>query len=178
MLEGYVDQVTPQCVSGWAADDAEPDCTVEVLVMVNGAKVARVACDRFREDLKRTERFGEGRHGFCFSLEDAIPDGATADVGVHFTETGLPVGNATFRLNGNEAQRQFVGSMHTSVPATIPGPHTPRETLGVLSLYQPDVGLLPLLDRLDLQGRSPASMWYAVFGEPVPADLFEPAWED
>ena len=152
--------------------------TVDVLIFVNGANVARVACDRFREDLKKTERFGEGLHGFWYPLEDAVPDGVTADVGVHFAETGLAVGNATFRLNGDEAQRCLAAPMHASVPAVVPGPRNPREMLGVLSLYQPDVGLLPLLDRLDLDGRSPASVWYSVFGEAMPGDRFEPEWDD
>ena len=178
MLEGYVDQVTPECVSGWAADDEDPDRTVDVLIFVNGANVARVACDRFREDLKETERFGEGLHGFWYPLDDAVPVGATADVGVHFADSGLAVGNATFRLNGDEAQRCLAAPMHASVPAVVPGPRNPRETLGVLSLFQPDVGLLPLLDRLDLQGRSPASVWYSVFGEAMPGDRFEPEWDD
>lgn len=178
MLEGYVDQVTPQGVSGWAADDEVPDRIIEVLIFVNGTKVARVTCDRLREDLRRTERFGEGRHGFRYSLEDAIPDDAAVDVGVHFADTGLAVGNATFRLNGDETQRCFTAPMHASVPTAIPGPRAPRETLGVLSLYEPEVGLLALLDRLDLKGRSPASVWYSAFGSAMPADQFEAEWAD
>lgn len=178
MLEGHVDEVTPRSVSGWAADDAAPDRTVEVLVLVNGAKIARVACDQFREDLEKTGRLGDGRHGFSYPLDEVISEGAQAVVRVHFAETGLPVGGAGFRLNGAGVVREPVAPVHAAVPSTIPGPRTPREALGLVSLYRPETGLLPLLSRVDLEGRSPASVWYAVFGEAIPADRFEAGWED
>ncbi len=176
MLEGHVDEVTPRGVSGWAADDAEPHRTVEVLVLVNGVRVARVACNQFREDLERTGRLGDGRHGFSWPSDEVIAEGAV--IGVHFAESGLAVGDAGFRVQGDGVVREAVAEVDAAVPGRIPGPRTPRELLGLISLYRPDTGLLPLLGRVDLEGRSPASVWYAVFGEAMPAERFEAGWED
>jgi len=49
---GYVDQITREGISGWAADLRSPDAAIDVIILVNGDKIARVSCDMPRDDLK------------------------------------------------------------------------------------------------------------------------------
>jgi hypothetical protein len=73
-LIGCVDKLWDTCVSGWAADDADPDKAVQVDVIVNSALVATVPCAAFREDL-RAAGIGDGRKGFRFDPNSYLKPG-------------------------------------------------------------------------------------------------------
>jgi hypothetical protein len=64
-LIGCVDKLWDTCISGWAADEADPGKPVPVDVIVNSVLVATVPCAAFREDL-RAAGIGDGCKGFRF----------------------------------------------------------------------------------------------------------------
>ncbi|KNY21199.1 glycosyl transferase [Methylobacterium sp. ARG-1] len=70
-LRGHVDRLSRRQVIGWARDEAAPDSTVALVVVVDGRAVGRCLADRPRDDLVAAGE-GHGRHGFDF----AFPDGA------------------------------------------------------------------------------------------------------
>ena len=50
MDRGHVDRITRQFITGWAADELNPDRRVMVSVFVNGHKIAQFACDQPRSE--------------------------------------------------------------------------------------------------------------------------------
>jgi len=64
MIQGHVDRITRQVITGWAADTAAPDEQIDITIFVNGRKMAQLACDQPRPDLRHMGMYGEGRHGF------------------------------------------------------------------------------------------------------------------
>lgn len=70
-LRGSVDRATPWLIEGWAFDQAHPDTAVMVVVLDEGAEIARVVADRYREDLAAAG-IGDGRHGFRLKLPNGL----------------------------------------------------------------------------------------------------------
>lgn len=62
-LEGCIDIVDRQRITGWARDRLNPSRTVWLTLLIDGAPVTRIAANNFRRDL-RDAGFGSGRHGF------------------------------------------------------------------------------------------------------------------
>jgi hypothetical protein len=97
-LAGYVGMIESGVVAGWAADTAVPDGVVDILIYVDGKRVARVACDIFREDLLRSGRFGQGRHGFRYEFSPPLPAALQLRVCVRFAATGAVLRDASKTL--------------------------------------------------------------------------------
>jgi hypothetical protein len=76
-LRGYIDQITPLAVSGWAQNPDAPDAPVCLDVFAGRRRVARVLANMFRQDV-RDAGFGAGYHGF----ECTIPDDAAGEITV------------------------------------------------------------------------------------------------
>lgn len=68
---GFVDIVTHERASGWARDDAAPDCRVALEIFDNGTPIGRVLADVHRADLAAIG-VGDGCHGFEFLLPGAL----------------------------------------------------------------------------------------------------------
>ncbi len=62
-LDGSLDVVARDSVSGWALNEADPHLPVGLVVSADGRIVARVLANRFREDLRKA-KIGDGNHGF------------------------------------------------------------------------------------------------------------------
>lgn len=84
MQMGYVDIAQRDRIVGWAADPDAPDEALELVVLVNGHEAGRAKADRFRPDLKRLGKFGEGRHGFEFKFEPPLDPAKEFRVVVRF----------------------------------------------------------------------------------------------
>jgi O-antigen biosynthesis protein len=69
MFVGNVDVAQRDRIAGWAADTEAPNDIVEVVVVVDGGELCRVRADTLRLDLRDLGHYGEGRHGFDFSLD-------------------------------------------------------------------------------------------------------------
>jgi SAM-dependent methyltransferase len=89
--QGYVDVLTAQQISGWAADRARPNEPVFLDVSVNDEFVARLRARVFRSDLVE-HGIGDGRKGFWFNPFCYLRVGANR-VRVSFSDTGETVAN-------------------------------------------------------------------------------------
>ena len=74
-LRGRLDGVEGRRITGWAFDPETPGTPVVLVVLLNGAEIARLQSDRYRPDLEKAG-IGDGRHAFEFEL----PAGVAADL--------------------------------------------------------------------------------------------------
>jgi glycosyltransferase involved in cell wall biosynthesis len=70
-LRGSIDLVTHDRFEGWAWDDSRPDSRVSLVVLADGAIVARCLADRFRPDLLNA-KIGDGKHAFGLRLHKGL----------------------------------------------------------------------------------------------------------
>jgi hypothetical protein len=170
MLHGHLDEVSHQLVQGWAADHAKPDEVVDVSIFVDGHKIAQVACDQARKDLQLTKRYGEGRHGFVHRFETPLSENMR--VSVRFSQSGQSLGHGDCLLNGKTVEfLQPTISIAEDEPILMPGPRNPRGVFELLYWYDEQLGLEPLLSRLNLDGYTPQQLFYSVFGKLSEATL-------
>jgi glycosyltransferase involved in cell wall biosynthesis len=70
-IVGCLDRADRAAIIGWAADRLAPGRRVEVVVVCNGAILARLTADRYRDDLEAAD-IGDGRHAFVWRLDGAL----------------------------------------------------------------------------------------------------------
>src|SRR5579885_237903 len=91
---GSIDVIADGCVSGWAWDPAAgADKPLTVEIRSNGALLATVVADRFRQDLLK-EGIGSGFHSFAARLPAEFAD--------------VPVDQITARAAGVELTNRCV----------------------------------------------------------------------
>jgi hypothetical protein len=73
-IEGFIERIEPQRVSGWAWDRRAPEDVLEIEILLDGTILATTRADRFREDLKKGT--GDGCHAFQAFFDDPIPEPA------------------------------------------------------------------------------------------------------
>lgn len=71
-IQGFIERIEPQRVSGWAWDKLAPEVFLEIEIVLDGKILTTIRADRFREDLKSAT--GDGRHAFQAFLDDPIPE--------------------------------------------------------------------------------------------------------
>jgi len=86
---GCVDILADTCVSGWAADSAEPARRVSVEIVVNSMLVATVPCEAFREDLLAAG-IGDGCKAFRYDPSVYLKPGRNS-LEVRYAGTDLVV---------------------------------------------------------------------------------------
>ncbi len=67
-LEGFVDSILPEEISGWVRDPGAPDVRQEICIEIDGVVVARTVADLFRPDLLAGGK-GDGNYGFRVALD-------------------------------------------------------------------------------------------------------------
>ena len=118
MRGGHVDSMTRISVSGWAADDSDPDAQLELRVAVDGHDAGRVFAERPRRDLAALGKYGDGAHGFLFTF----PDPLTAfdhSVRVSFLDGAMVPGGE--RVLKGEARMPAAGEQPSPILVTAPG---------------------------------------------------------
>jgi hypothetical protein len=166
MLHGHLDKVSHQLLQGWAADDAKPDEVVDVSVFVDGRKIAQVACDRLRADLQTTGHYGGGRHGFEHRFDAPLSGRKDIQVSVRFSGSGQSLAHGDCILNGQGVNYlQPAAPVAEDEPVLMSGPRSPRALFELLYWYDRQLGLGPLLSRLDLDCCTPQELYYATFGK-------------
>jgi len=95
-LIGCVDTLNDTGISGWAADESEPEQQVFVDILVNSLLIATVRGTIFREDLRQAG-IGDGRKGFQFDPGPYLNPGRN-DVEVRYNGTGEPLPRGQARL--------------------------------------------------------------------------------
>ena len=88
-LRGFVDELGPRVIRGWAQDAGAPEAAVELHVCFGGYKLARVIANRYRADL-RAAGLGSGCHAFEF----ALPAGVRGEVEIRRAADGARLGQA------------------------------------------------------------------------------------
>lgn len=71
-IQGFIERIEPQRVSGWAWDKLAPETFLEIEIVLDGKILATTRADRFREDLRSAT--GDGRHAFQAFLDDPVPE--------------------------------------------------------------------------------------------------------
>ncbi|HEY1935134.1 MAG TPA: hypothetical protein VGG99_24275 [Acetobacteraceae bacterium] len=167
MLGGHVDVISRELITGWAAESTDPNGVVVISVFVDGMKAGEIRSDQPRADLRRTEGFGEGNHGFRFEFPSPLPVEVERRVTVRFARQGRMLGNGDARVTRD-------GTTLLPIPPPppyeedllLPVPLDPRATLQLFTMFDPTQGLYPLLIRVDFGRRRRAShIHYAAFGE-------------
>ncbi len=96
-MQGFVDRVDAEVVSGWAWLNAHPGVKVRLDVMVNGKRVAEVVANRYRADLEAAG-YGDGRHSFELSVPHPLSPFSRHEILVCRSADGAPLGTATVIL--------------------------------------------------------------------------------
>jgi hypothetical protein len=113
MLVGYVGRIEADFVGGWAAETDEPDTVVDVIIYLDGKRIAQVPCGDFRQDLLDHKIYGQGNHGFRYAFTTVLPLSVLDRVTVRFAQTGAIVPNGDKPLSG--------GRPLSAVLVTAPG---------------------------------------------------------
>lgn len=102
MLRGHVDANARYAIAGWAADMADLEARVEIIILVDDKEYGRVRADRPRPDLRELGIYGDGQHGFRYSFDPPLSILQSYDISVRFALDGQLLANGGFRL---DAQR-------------------------------------------------------------------------
>ncbi len=166
MLQGHVDRGTRQFITGWAADAAAPNEPVVIGVFVNGRKIAQLACDQLRTDLRHLGLYGEGRHGFRYEFAPPLPDGEPAKISVRFQETGAFLGHGNmFIARGSTEAVVIALPPQREEQLIVPAPVDPRTLFRLFALFDPTLDMYHLLCRLDFDRTRPTHLGYSVWGK-------------
>lgn len=68
MINGRVDVIRRDAISGWCADYEDPNRIVELVLYVDGTSRGRFQASRQRPDLRALQIYGDGNHGFFIEL--------------------------------------------------------------------------------------------------------------
>ena len=165
MLQGHVDRITRQVVTGWAADDALPDERIAVAIFINGRKLTQFDCDQPRTDLRHKGMYGEGRHGFRYEFTPPLLADDPVRITVRFAESGSLLGHGNAMLARGASEAVVVPVLPPKAEQLIvPAPVDPRTLFRLFGLYEPARELYPLLCRLDFARVRPSHLDYSVFG--------------
>jgi hypothetical protein len=91
-MRGKLDLCDGTMVQGWAQDMAYPDAPVCLDIVVDGARVAIVYAEHFRDDLRRAD-IGDGYHAFSLRLAAPLSREVPHDVEIRRSADGMVVGN-------------------------------------------------------------------------------------
>ncbi len=166
MLHGHVDRITRQLILGWAADTAVPDQEIDVTIFVNGRKLAQLAGDQVRPDLRNMGQYGEGRHGFRYEFVPPLPVVEAARIAVRFAESGVSLGHGDALLPRGATEAVVLPPPpERQEQLIVPAPVDPRTLFRLFALYEPAMELYPLLCRLDFGRVRPNHLDYSAFGQ-------------
>jgi hypothetical protein len=78
-INGNIDVCVPGRLHGWVICAETPETRLELEVICGGQLIGRCRADIYREDLKLAG-FGDGRHGYAFSLPPELPPAALRSI--------------------------------------------------------------------------------------------------
>ncbi len=87
-VTGYHDRSGPDAIGGWVWDSSRPAAQMNVDILVDGARVARVGATGFRPDLLAAG-IGDGRHTFRWPTPASLGDGRPHDIRVRVADTAV-----------------------------------------------------------------------------------------
>jgi hypothetical protein len=113
-IQGYLDRVTRERLSGWAWCPEYPAKTLMVRVLANDEVIARIVANVHRPDVEAAG-FGSGRYGFELTSEFMLPRGACL-ISVEDDATGLALSNSPMHL---EAMPDAAEGLSDATIATV-----------------------------------------------------------
>ncbi len=120
-VDGCVDQVSRERITGWAFDARDPRTPVALQIIDNGVLIARVLANLHRADLEQAG-VGNGRHGFDIIIPGALSPLARHVVQIRAELDGFDLPGSPFVLepaNSFDATlRQAVANAVASVAAS------------------------------------------------------------
>ncbi|HUZ64771.1 MAG TPA: glycosyltransferase, partial [Acetobacteraceae bacterium] len=126
-LDGFLDVVAWDMVSGWARQTEHPDVPARLEIMDGDRLLARVVANRFRQDL-RDAGMGDGRCGFEVMLPRGLNPAETHAIHVRRAEDkaelkGSPMLLETAETFDPAARARFAASLEAKAAAA----HSPAE---------------------------------------------------
>jgi glycosyltransferase involved in cell wall biosynthesis len=106
-LRGHLDGVERRRITGWAFDPETPGTPVVLVVLLNGAEIARLVADRYRLDLEKAG-IGDGRHAFELELSAGLAADLRHEIEVRRLDDGASLKGSpavlepTLRQEGRE----------------------------------------------------------------------------
>jgi len=94
-VEGYLDVVHADVISGWAMDSTKPASPVTIELYDGDALLASVEAREFRQDLLDARK-GDGYHGFTIPTPAPLKDGKAHTVHAKCAGSELPNSPQTF----------------------------------------------------------------------------------
>jgi len=85
-VEGNVDELSFERISGWAWDRTHPDKPIQVDIFDHDKKLDRVTANHYREDLV-DEKKGNGEHAFKYYPPAKLKDGKIHKIQVRVSGT-------------------------------------------------------------------------------------------
>jgi hypothetical protein len=98
MFEGHVDHISRHIVHGWAIDTAAVERSIEVLICLDGADVARAIANLSRPDVAKIKKLPSPLHGFSVPIPEFMDPGAAHLLQIRFAETGQVIPNGERRF--------------------------------------------------------------------------------
>jgi GT2 family glycosyltransferase/glycosyltransferase involved in cell wall biosynthesis len=89
-LQGFIDQIVPGRISGWAWDPQQPKRRVLLDLLAGDTRLAQGVADQFRADL-RTAGIGDGQHAFLIRLSEDLLAAGPNILDLRCTDTGARV---------------------------------------------------------------------------------------
>jgi D-alanine transfer protein len=111
-------------IAGWAWDYRRPDKPLELDISVDGKSVGTITADQMRNDLLYSGK-GNGRHGFSWTLPEALADGLAHQTRVTIARTSMPILESVDVFSRAQAS---VASQGLAPPSkTSPAPPLPKQ---------------------------------------------------
>ncbi len=149
-------------MTGWAADLHRPNDPVDIVVIVNGERIAQVTCDMLRTDLRDLGTYGEGKHGFRYEFSPPLPEDVEIGLTIRSANSGIALVNGDLVFPRQSAEAVAVPPQS---PFVIPAPADPASLFRLFNCYEKTRGLSSILYRSDFRNTRRAQLDYAVYGE-------------
>jgi hypothetical protein len=130
-MDGYIDELTPQRISGWVRNIADPDRPVALQIRDNGAPIARVLANRYRPDLTRTKP-GSGRYGFEVDIPGGLSPLARHVITFAREPDGVLLGGPPFVI---EAADSFTPAVEQAIAAAVVAAKPGAEQARMLAFF-------------------------------------------
>jgi hypothetical protein len=90
--EGWIDVGNCDNIAGWVWNKRAPTTPLRVDILANGAQIAQVMADVFRQDLQNAGK-GDGRHSFTFPTPARLKNSRSNTITIRVTNTNFFLGS-------------------------------------------------------------------------------------
>jgi hypothetical protein len=128
MYEGHVDHISRHIVHGWALNTDSSNQSIDILISLNGADIARATANLARPDVAAAMQLRSALHGFSARIPRLLDTAAAHHIQVKFADTGevIPNGERNFsRLDTYDAAPSLTAAHDLSLSALFLT-HLPR----------------------------------------------------